>query len=97
MGAKVWADPLLVADAELVARETMRRARANVDFLLDVLPAAGYRFSGFRGPAFVPPEPDVHEHLREIEAGAGPGPAVVAGLVGRGRRGRPEPGCTVKY
>ncbi len=74
MGAAVLADPLLWADAGLVARETMKRARANVDALLEFLPAAGYRFTERRGPAFVPPEPDAHKSLQELEEGAGPVP-----------------------
>ncbi len=52
--------------AAAVARETMRRSRANVERLLDLLPERGYAFAADRA-AFVPPTPDVTVELDALE------------------------------
>jgi hypothetical protein len=68
--------------ADAVARETIARARHNIDLLVGRLDAAGYRFEAPRRPSdepltrcvFASPRPDVCERLDELEAPAGPVP-----------------------
>ncbi len=68
LGERVREEPLY-SDAWAVARETMRRARRNIELLVERLPALGYRF-GYdwlaeqRGTEFGP------EAIREIERDA---------------------------
>lgn len=53
-------------EAVEVARETMRRARANVERLAEALPSIGYEFARPEG-VLTPPEPDVSARLDDIE------------------------------
>jgi hypothetical protein len=60
------------ADAVEVTRETMRRARTNVERLVELLPAKGYRFSDDADvQAFVPPPADIVVQLDRLEARVG--------------------------
>ncbi|MBZ9750157.1 hypothetical protein K7W42_04690 [Deinococcus sp. HMF7604] len=64
---QVWAElvemgpevrhPSILPEAAAVARETMRRARANIQTLLPQLRALGYRFGTFSGGGFTPTRP----------------------------------------
>jgi hypothetical protein len=69
-GAAVREEPLY-ADALAVARETMRRARFNVETLVERLRGNGYQFD-YPHLAFVPPtsqfEEDIKKLLRQAEA-----------------------------
>ena len=70
LGSAIRDEPLF-ADAQAVARETMRRARANVEVLVRRLTALGYRFIGDAlGPnptPYVPPTAESLATLRDIE------------------------------
>jgi hypothetical protein len=57
-------------DAVAVARETMRRARGNVERLAQRLPQLGYEFSK-PDHALVPPEQGIARRLDELEATIG--------------------------
>ncbi len=62
-------------DARAVARETMRRARRNVERLVELLPGIGYEFEPREwSPVFTPPEPDIADRLAELEREVGPIP-----------------------
>lgn len=52
-------------DAEAVARETMRRARRNVEMLIPRLDAMGYRFHS--NPPFSPPTRKTADRIRRLE------------------------------
>lgn len=54
-----------------VARETMTRARTNVERLIDLLPENGYRFRLPRERVFVAPPADVETQLDSFEATVG--------------------------
>src|SRR5260221_9203460 len=84
LGEAARAEPLY-ADAQAVARETMRRARHNVEALIARLLALGYQF-GYAWwdpddrdmlaqdpppPVYTPPRPDVKHQLAELEAHVG--------------------------
>lgn len=93
---EVWADLLALGeqvrtepfytDALAVARETMRRARGNIELLLERLPRPGYAFGytwanapeqewlALQPPVFAQPKPDVQERLAELERLVGPLP-----------------------
>lgn len=64
-------DEPLFADAQAVARETMTRARANVELLVQRLTALGYRFIGdVLGPnptPYAPPTAESIAALRDLE------------------------------
>ncbi len=64
-------DQPLFADAQAVARETMRRARANVELLAQRLTTLGYRFVGDalgpRPTPYVPPNGESLAALRDLE------------------------------
>lgn len=64
LGAAIQHEPL-AADAQAVARETMRRARANVELLVERLTSVGYRFLA---DPYVPPRDESLAALRELEA-----------------------------
>lgn len=70
----------LATEAEAVARETMRRARANVERLIPRLQAAEWRFRYPRkGPptsycVHAPPRRDVDARIRDLEKICGPLP-----------------------
>jgi hypothetical protein len=68
-GGKVRQEPIM-AEALLVARETMRRARENVELLVPRLEVLGYRFSHPKY-TFVSPEPDTPYRLAALEKLAG--------------------------
>jgi hypothetical protein len=68
-GGKVRQEPLL-SDALAVARETMRRARENLELLVPRLDVLGYRFTHPRY-ALVSPEPDTPFRLATLEKLAG--------------------------
>jgi hypothetical protein len=67
-GADLRSDAAAWEDARAVARETMRRARANVERLVELLPSIGYEFSE---EPFVPPPPDVGAQLDSLAARIG--------------------------
>ncbi len=64
------------ADAVAVARETMQRARQNVEMLVARLRILGYQFEE-PDRVFVPPPPDASEQLRAFEQLAGSFPLSV--------------------
>src|SRR5258707_1642579 len=78
LGAAAYDEPVH-SDALAVARETMRRARANIETLIPRLQRLGYTFgynwldpdmqaSMTNYPAlFTAPGPDVHEQLGELD------------------------------
>jgi hypothetical protein len=72
LGASVR-EPLLVDQALEVARETMDRARQNVEELYKRLKNEGYEFQN-AARAHLPPAPDVHRRLDEQESEIGPIP-----------------------
>jgi hypothetical protein len=71
LGPAIRTEPLF-ADAYAVARETMTRARANVEVLVQRLTSLGYRFLGpalGEPPApYVPPGEESLAELRDLEA-----------------------------
>jgi hypothetical protein len=71
LGSAIGDEPLAM-DAQAVARETMRRARSNVELLAQRLTALGYRFvSDVLGKApmpYVPPRAESLATLRDLEA-----------------------------
>lgn len=71
LGPAIREQPLF-ADAQAVARETMTRARANVELLVQRLTALGYRFTGdVIGPPpapYAPPSDESLTALRNLEA-----------------------------
>lgn len=72
LGESVRSDPATLRDTESVGRETMRRARSNVELLIDALSAVGYVFEPGDGlVTFAPPAADAVERLDEIEARVG--------------------------
>lgn len=63
------------SDAEVVGREIMRRARRNIEQLVEELPILGYVFEPGQGlDVFAPPAANVQSKLDEIEARVGPMP-----------------------
>ena len=78
-GKEINSSPVL-ADAEQIAAETMRRAKANVLTLLARLPEIGYKFKyGFEETpneivAYAEPSTDVEEAIRNFEKTIGPIP-----------------------
>jgi len=75
LGAAIVEDPQAILQAEAVGRETMRRARRNVELLVTRLPRAGYSFAPGEGlNTFEGPPADVKDRLDEIEALVGPLP-----------------------
>jgi hypothetical protein len=87
LSAAVREEPVF-SDALAVARETMRRARHNIELLVARLGALGYQF-GYAWwdanyldmleddpcpPVFAVPQPDVQHQLAELEARVGPLP-----------------------
>jgi hypothetical protein len=64
LGADLRSDDDSLAAATQVARETMRRARRNVERLIEVLPSAGYEFEG---EALVRPPTDASVQLDALE------------------------------
>jgi hypothetical protein len=88
----VWRDLLALGEltpgtaawwtVDAVARETMSRARRNVELLVQRLDEVGYRFEAPRAPSaepltrcvFVPPRPDVRQRVDDLEARTGPVP-----------------------
>jgi len=79
-GEQIRVDPLL-SDALAVARGTMSRVRENIEQLMSRLEQVNYQFSAFiedkdededYPPAiFMPPPPDVQDHLAAIEQAVG--------------------------
>lgn len=80
VGPSVRDEPLY-SDARAVARETMRRARANVETLSARLTALGYRFVsdalGKDHPPHVPPNDDSLAAMRALEAEFGALPLAI--------------------
>ena len=71
LGADVRAENLW-SEAVEVTRETMRRARTNVERLLELLPASGYEFSDDPNVrVFVPPPADIVAQLDGLEGRIG--------------------------
>jgi hypothetical protein len=71
-GPALREDPDAWRDARAVARETMRRARANAERLHDALRADGYAFAA--DAPLRDPEPDAAARLDAVEARIGPLP-----------------------
>ena len=69
LGSGLRSDPEDVKDARAVARETMRRARANVELLIERLPTLGFVFE--EATPFVPAPPGVADELDALEARIG--------------------------
>lgn len=79
----VWAEMLALggqireesvyADAQAVARETMARARANIELLVQRLNTMGYRFA-YPDRVFVPADEEFRRLVGEVEGRAGPLP-----------------------
>lgn len=68
LGASIAADADAMAEAELVGRETMRRARRNVEKLVRRLPEFGYTFDPGEGlSVLTEPAGDVADRLNELE------------------------------
>jgi hypothetical protein len=72
LGPKVRQEPVL-ADAKAVARETMGRARANVEKIVERLRAIGFDFR-YPDQAFLPPSSETLAQLDEFEQKVGPIP-----------------------
>jgi hypothetical protein len=76
LGSRVRAEPVY-SDAVAVARETMRRARHNLNLLIPRLRAVGYEFladdptSLYPDNVFAPPNDDVLACLAELEKSVG--------------------------
>jgi hypothetical protein len=68
LGADLRNEPDTFDAALAVARATMRRARANVELLVDLLPARGYEFAA---DPFTPPPADIGVQLDQVEAEVG--------------------------
>jgi len=68
-GSSIRNEPLL-EDALAVARETMAKARTNIERLIERLQAISYEFEDPR-VVFIPPQPDVHEQIASLESKAG--------------------------
>lgn len=64
LGADIRSDDESLADAKAVGRETMRRVRANVEQLVELLPGIGFEFE--REP-FIPPSENASQELDELE------------------------------
>lgn len=99
LGDRVRQEPVF-SDALAVARETMTRARANLDILIPRLDALGFRFQMPRHPTSPlelavrnPPPPDAPAQVDEIDRLIGPIPLslrawyeIVGGVCLVGRR-----------
>src|SRR3954453_6345240 len=72
LGGRVREQPLY-ADALAVARETMTRARANIELLVQRLNTLGYRFA-HPDRVFVAADDDFRGHVEEVEGRVGPLP-----------------------
>lgn len=74
-GAAVRREPLLTEAME-VARETMQRARANIELLVPRLKDTGYQVGGPYAPAtaWSPPRPHASERIGALERLVGPIP-----------------------
>lgn len=77
LGGRVRSEPVY-ADALAVARETMRRARHNIDLLIPRLREIGYLFEAenpsktvYPDAVFMPPSDSVLAFIAQIEASAG--------------------------
>lgn len=68
-GSSIRNEPLL-EDALAVARETMTKARTNIEKLIERLQAIGYEFEDPE-IVFIPPQPEVHEQIASLESKAG--------------------------
>ncbi|WIG60783.1 MAG: hypothetical protein OJF49_003531 [Ktedonobacterales bacterium] len=85
LGARVRDEPVY-SDALAVARETMRRARHNIEVLIPRLEEIGYyfgygwlenderSFANWQPPVFGPPKPHVLDRIIELETLIGPLP-----------------------
>lgn len=69
IGSSIRNEPLL-EDALAVARETMAKARTNIERLIERLQAIGYEFEE-NEVVFIPPQPDVHFQIASLESKAG--------------------------
>lgn len=79
-GADLRSDSDGWGEAHSVTAMTMRRARDNVERVLELLSVAGYQFAPGEGlPTYEPPHPDVVEHLDELEAEVGVLPLALRG------------------
>jgi hypothetical protein len=72
LGARLRDTPTWPETVE-VAAETMRRVRANVERLVELLPRHGFQFYE-PDVVHVPPAPDVRDQLAEVERVVGPLP-----------------------
>jgi hypothetical protein len=64
LGVDLRSDRGLLAEATQVIRETMLRARRNIEQLIELLPDAGYEFEA---EPLVPPPPDAAAQLDALE------------------------------
>lgn len=72
LGADLRSDAERLAEATAVATETMARARANVEMLVQLLPGIGYVFDAAPGfPVLEPPSHDVDLRLDALEQRVG--------------------------
>jgi hypothetical protein len=72
LGGTIRTNPAYLADAEAVGRETMRRARRNVERLTTLLPEIGYEFDPGDGMVvFEPPPAGISAGLDAIERRVG--------------------------
>jgi hypothetical protein len=102
VGARVRDDESIFADACAVVAETMRRARANVEVLVDELRARGYRYADDAGgaPPFEPPATDIAGRLDDLERRIGMIPLALRGWyehVGRVNLAGSFPDETYRY
>lgn len=68
MGSDLRSDEAKWAEADAVAHETMERVRANVECLIELLPATGYQFTPASDTvAYRPPVSGVGEQLAQLE------------------------------
>ena len=72
VGPDLWLDARTLKDAGAVAQETMRRARANVERLVELLPSVGYVFAQYdEQPVFEAPDAGIVGQLDVLEGRIG--------------------------
>ncbi len=97
LGADIRGDVEWLSDARGVARETMRRARQNVELLVELLPSIGYEFSG---EPFIAAPADASGAIDEVEATIGVMPLALRAFfeqVGRVDLVGRHPGWSFEY
>jgi hypothetical protein len=79
LGDRIRDDRQLYEVARAVVRETMSRARTNVETLADELQRRGYAFESTTRPPHEPPSDDIAVRLDELEERIGPMPLALRG------------------